>query len=74
MVWTLTSGAKCNSTITIAGSEDSGTYTVTSSTYVAGTGSGTDPGCSSLNTAGTFTKAGVVLNICTNGTTCSVYQ
>lgn len=72
--WTLSSGHKCNSIITISGSENSGGYSVSSSVYVGGTGNGVDPGCSSLNEVGTFSKSGNVLTICTNGTNCRVWN
>lgn len=73
-IWTFSGGAKCNSTITMSGSEASGYYSIASSTYVVGTGSGTDPGCASLNETGTYQKNGSVLNICTNGGACGVYN
>lgn len=72
--WGFAAGQKCNSTVTISGTEASGNYSVTSSTYAAGTGTpATDPGCSSLNQVGTYNKASTTLNICTNGVTCGAY-
>ncbi len=70
---TFASGEECNTSITFSGSEESGSYSITGSTYVSGTGSGTDPGCSSLNEVGTYVRENVSLKFCANGGTCTLF-
>lgn len=54
-------GGECSATMTFAGAEDKGNIAIGSSTYV---GTGTDPGCASINGTATFTKNSNTLTIC----------
>lgn len=73
MYFILTNQNRCNCNVSIGGSESSGNYAITSCSYVAGTGTGSDTGCSALNSSGTFTKTSSTLSICSSGT-CTGYH
>lgn len=59
-------GATCLCSLTVNGTETSGSYSLLSCTYASG-GSG-DPGCSSMNEAGTYSKPASSLQLCSIGT------
>lgn len=69
---TFESGHKCTCDLTVAGTEKNGTATFNNGAYVSGTGNGVDPGCSSINSTGTYTKSGNQLIIC-GSTECDTY-
>ncbi len=62
----------CQFSALIAGSDDAGSVNVGSSTYH---GSGSDPGCASLNGVYAYTKGVASLSICkSNGDPCMQYK
>lgn len=70
-----TSANQCHCTLYITGSQTAGTYAFSGCTYVASTGTGSDPGCATLNDNGTFTNAAAVLHACSvPASTCSDYH
>ena len=69
-LWTFNSGAKCLSNLSLTGTEASGSYTLSSTTYTGGWSG--DPGCSSLDQGGTYSKSGSLLSICSPS--CAIYQ
>ena len=71
MVWFITGGATCTSTITMGGTESQGSAVVSNTVYSGG-GSG-DPGCASISGTVTFTKTSDTLTICNSGT-CKDYN
>lgn len=72
MTWTLSDGSHCTSTINVSGSQSSGSYSVSGSVYSGG-GSG-DPGCSSLDDTGTYSKTATILTICSSTNGCGTYH
>jgi hypothetical protein len=71
MLLTLASGEQCTMTATISGTESSGAYGLSGSTYVPSTGGGVDPGCASMNQSGNYTKSGSDLQFCSTSPTVS---
>lgn len=67
-------GESCGCTMAVTGAEASGNYALSACTYYGG-GSG-DPGCSALNSNGTFTVISSTLTICrvTAPANCSTYK
>lgn len=65
-------GEICACNLTIAGTQSSGNYALTSCTYSTGSGGGVDPGCSSANGSGTYTKTATTLTMC--DPSCIVFQ
>lgn len=67
------SGASCTMDLQIRGSQCSGLYETSNSTWNGDGGS--DPGCSSLNVTETYTKSDAGLRLCNlAGTVCSDYN
>jgi hypothetical protein len=71
--FTLSTGERCDTSVTFSGTEESGNYSITGSSYASGTGGGTDPGCGALNEIGTYSREGVSLKLCKNGGGCTLY-
>lgn len=72
---TLPLGHECATTMELKGDEVTGTYDISSSTYVRGTGlPPIDPGCASLDTEGLYEQAGPYLILCEKGIHCGDYQ
>lgn len=69
----ITGNAICDCVLSIGGTQASGNAVMSSCTYRAGTGGGSDPGCASLNASYTYTKPDSVLKVC-NGGTCYTYH
>lgn len=67
-------GEQCVANVTMGGTESAGSSLIFGSTYVNGTGGGTDPGCSASNASYTFTKSGAVLSICPQTGACVEYR
>lgn len=75
IVISLTAGGYCGCTMSIGGTEASGSYALTSCAFGANGSSNTDPGCASFNGNDTYTKSDTTLTLCRVGTsTCSTWQ
>lgn len=64
--------AQCDCVLAISGSQDAGQVVITGCSFVAG--SGTDPDCTGLEGAGTYTKTADTLSFCRTGGTCATYK
>jgi hypothetical protein len=67
MLFIFTGGEQCHCDMIIIGDQTSGGWSLSSCGYNAGTGTG-DPGCSSLNSAGTYSIISNSLSICGGNT------
>jgi hypothetical protein len=76
VAFVLSSGEQCNTTVNVSGSETSGTYSISGSTYVPSTGGGSDPGCAGFNQSGNYSKSGSDLTFCSTSPTvaCKTYR
>lgn len=67
------SGAACDCTLSLAGTEESGNIIISQCTYNASaSGGGADPGCSGLYSSGSYTKTADTLTVCDPG--CGTYK
>ena len=62
-----TNGELCAAVISIGGTQTQGTGVISGSSYVAGTGSGFNPGCARFNGTYEYTKTSDILSLCQNG-------
>lgn len=69
-------GEICDCTLTIIGTQASGSGVLSSCTYRAATGGGSDLGCASLNSTSNYTNNAAVLKICdaASPTSCQTYR
>lgn len=72
---TLPLGHECQTSMEMKGDEVTGSYAISASTYVEGTGlPKIDPGCSTLVAEGLYEQAGPYLILCEQGLHCDDYQ
>ena len=67
MLFLYVGGAQCSCNLTLVGDQASGAWSLSACGYVPATGTG-DPGCSSMNAAGTYALSSNVLSICGGNT------
>lgn len=72
MSFIVTAGGYCDCSITIGGTQSHGNAVMYNCSYRAGTGAGSDPGCSSLNGSYMYDKDDTRLTICGGG--CSTFH
>jgi hypothetical protein len=72
MVFIFAGGGQCEATVTMGGSEESGSYVLSDAAYTSG-GLG-DPGCGSINGSGSFTKTDTILTICPSSGGCATLE
>lgn len=67
-------GEICDVDFSLVGTQASGNYVLSNSTYRVGSGGGADPGCAALDQNGTYSNSAARLAVCETAQPCEYYR